>query len=118
MTAPSPWLSVVTVVKDDSAGFAATRASLLGQDLDGVEWIVIDGSATAVEPDSPPDLAVHYAWEPPAGVYAAMNSGLERAQGDYVYFLNAGDRLHASTTLRDVRALLGGSPAPRSRAAV
>jgi hypothetical protein len=43
--AGSPWLTVVTVVKDDPAGFAATVESLAAQDLSAVEYVVVDGSA-------------------------------------------------------------------------
>ena len=48
------WLSIVTVVKDDSEGFSRTARSLHGQNLDGVEWIVIDSS---VDPSKIPALA-------------------------------------------------------------
>ena len=37
--------------------------------------------------------------EPDGGLYDAMNKGLQKATGDYVLFLNAGDRLHAADTL-------------------
>ena len=39
-----PWLSIITVVKDDPEGFARTAESIAGQNLKGVEWVVIDGS--------------------------------------------------------------------------
>lgn len=92
-TAPRPWLSVITVVKDDAEGFSLTQASLKQQDLHGVEFIVIDGSTS---PSSIADLVSElagstYIFEAPAGIYAAMNSGLRVARGDYVYFANAGD---------------------------
>jgi hypothetical protein len=41
---PTPWLSVITVVKDDAEGFARTAASLSQQNLEGVEYIVVDSS--------------------------------------------------------------------------
>lgn len=92
----APWLTVVTVVKDDPDGLAATAASLASQDLSDVEYIVIDGSA---EPGSTArvlaDAGVPHTllWREPRGIYAAMNSGLEMASGDFIYFANAGDVL-------------------------
>lgn len=105
-----PWLSVVTVVKDDPAGFARTRDSLAAQDVSGVEWVVVDGSTDAdAIPATLVALAtpVTYRHEPPMGIYSAMNSALELATGDYVYFLNAGDTLVSPTVLARVRESLG-----------
>ncbi len=99
MSAPGsrPWLSLVTVVKDDAIGFARTAGSIAGQDLDGVEFIVIDGSA---DRDAVPGLVVDVGidgaqctWHEPQGVYRAMNDGLAASAGDYVYYANAGDTL-------------------------
>ena len=84
----SLWLTVITVVKDDPVGFARTSASLRNQDLDGVEWVVIDSSTERLCVDDAVTV-----WTPPRGIYAAMNEGLETATGEYVYFLNAGDTL-------------------------
>ena len=47
MAEDRPWLSVVTVVKDDADGLRASVASLAHQDRHGVEHLVIDSSAAA-----------------------------------------------------------------------
>lgn len=92
----APWLTLVTVVKDDPAGLRATLASLVDQDLSDVEYVVIDGSA---DRDAVPDtlagapLPARCTWQQPRGIYAAMNTGLEAATGSFVYFANAGDAL-------------------------
>ncbi len=96
-----PWLTVVTVVKDDLPGFLATATSVAAQELSGVEYLIVDSSS---DRESIPnaltstELAVlaertTYTWERPAGIYAAMNSALSRAHGRYMLFLNAGDCL-------------------------
>lgn len=108
-----PWLSVVTVVKDDRDGFARSLASLREQELDGVEWIVIDGSSdigaipALLEQDSSPSAV--YRHEPPRGIYPAMNTALESASGDVIYFLNAGDTLVSPAVLARVREQLHAS---------
>ena len=105
----SPWLSVVTVVKDDDSGFARTADSLQQQVLDGVEWVVVDSSR---DRDAVPSLIAdrsvpaRYSWTPPSGVYPAMNTGLAEAAGQYVYFLNAGDCLHDPGVLGHVRLIV------------
>jgi glycosyltransferase len=93
--AVSPWLTIVTVVKDDAPGFERTLASIAQQDLYGVEWIIIDSST---DTNALPALLAseamptsHYAWTEPHGIYPAMNAGLAQATGAYIYFLNAGD---------------------------
>lgn len=68
------------------------------------EHIIIDG-------DSRDDtLAIASRWSksygarilssPDKGIYDAMNKGLAEAQGDYVIFMNAGDKFHSPTTLQ------------------
>ncbi len=109
------WLSIVTVVKDDADGLARTLASIATQDLDGVELVVIDSSTDAAEvpallAHAPAGLSVDYSHEPPAGIYPAMNAGLARCRGEYVYYLNAGDALFADDVLGMMRAALSTRP--------
>lgn len=96
-----PWLTVVTVVKDDLPGFLATATSVAMQDLSGIEYLTVDSSTNQGSiPNTltSSDLAslaegTTYWWEPPRGIYVAMNSALSRAHGRYMLFLNAGDCL-------------------------
>ena len=104
-----PWLSVVSVVRDDADGLARSVASLALQDVAGVEFIVIDSSAdpAAVEAtvrQFPGD--VEYSWLPPEGIFAAMNEGLAQCTGRFVYFLNAGDSLHEPSVLATVQGAI------------
>ena len=104
------WLTVATVVKDDDAGFARSRDSLVAQEVDGVEWVVIDGSSGGSGIQGAlagSGVPVEYRQEPPRGIYPAMNSALQAATGDFIYFLNAGDTLAAPSVLREVRRALG-----------
>lgn len=103
----SPWLTVVTVVKDDFEGFQRSLQSLVVQNLTSVQHLVVDSSSNRDEvPAALKNSVSEYTWVPPAGVYAAMNTGLSNATGRYVYFLNAGDRFYAPTTLTVLREQL------------
>ena len=104
------WLSVITVVKDDPQGFRRTLTSLTSQDLAGVEFIVIDGSADLGEiqeilQSDPVEDSV-YEWSEPLGIYEAMNRGLAIATGTFVYFANAGDEFYKSDVLRKTREII------------
>ena len=92
----APWLTIVTVLRDDLPGLERTLASLNGVLKDDVEFLVIDSShdhaavVSLVADMAPAGVVI---WEDPKGIYSAMNIGLKRALGEYVYFLNAGDEL-------------------------
>lgn len=98
-------LSVITVVKDDDTGFVRTTESMAIQDPADIEWLIVDSSADQASVPSIINshrLSASTAWSAPAGVYPAMNAGLARARGRYVYFLNAGDRLIHGSVLSDI----------------
>ncbi len=103
-------LSVITVVLNDRRGFAATAASIVGQTCRDFEWIVVDGGS------SDGTLDVIHSHEtrigalrsaPDRGVYDAMNHGLGLARGEFVVFMNAGDRFAQPRTLARVLAAIG-----------
>jgi len=105
-----PWLTVVTVVKDDPEGFAHSLESLTAQDLAGVEFVVVDSSG---DPETIPQLLLdvslpdsHLEWIEPSGIYSAMNTGLGQAQGDFIYYLNAGDTFCDARVLGDIRTIV------------
>lgn len=93
-----PWLSIITVVKDDLSGFEQTRLSILKQSLKNFEWVVVDSSKVKLS-DQDSDV---YAWTEPNGVFPAMNVGLQICTGQRVLFLNAGDALNDKETLAEI----------------
>ncbi len=106
---PTPWLTIVTVVKDDPEGFDRTLTSVASQDLSGVEYLVVDSSADrGAVPGMLASTSVTgtITWTEPRGIYPAMNTGLELAAGDYVHFLNAGDQLASDRVLAQLRELV------------
>jgi len=92
----APWITVVTVVKDDPEGLTRTYSSLAVDTNDGVEYLVVDSSSDRTAVDQVLEesgLQPRVQWMPPEGIYRAMNKGLALASGTYVYFLNAGDEI-------------------------
>ena len=101
-----PILSVITVVKDDPIELGHTLESVRDQDLSGEktqswEIIVVDGSTPRLEHITlnAGITQIRYCHQKPDGIYSAMNFGADKALGDYLLFLNAGDTLANSAVL-------------------
>lgn len=99
--------SVITICYNAAATIERTLRSVTGQSWAGKEYIIIDGASK----DSTLEIIGRYrdkvdilVSEPDKGLYDAMNKGLRLATGDYVLFMNAGDRFHEDTTLEQIAA--------------
>jgi glycosyltransferase involved in cell wall biosynthesis len=107
--------SIITITYNAASTVEATIRSVLSQTYAGIEYIIIDGAST----DGTCDVIRRYADErikytsaPDKGIYDAMNKGLRLATGDYVWFINAGDRLYADSTVAELAALMLRNPQP------
>jgi putative colanic acid biosynthesis glycosyltransferase WcaE len=89
-------LTIATVVRNDLEGLRRTLES--GRRWMGsVEWWVIDGSSDRrIRTYLSTHCDIRWISETDNGIYDAMNKALDRATGDYLLFLNAGDTLHSS----------------------
>ena len=105
--------SVVTITYNAAAVLRPTLDSVMMQDYPNVEHIIIDGASTdetlaiAKAYQKQSDEAenghvVKIQSEPDKGLYDAMNKGLRLATGDYIVFMNAGDRFPEADTLDKV----------------
>lgn len=89
-----PLISVVTVVYNGAATLEKTIQSVIDQDYDNIEYVIVDGNST----DGTLDLIKKYNdridyWvsEPDKGIYDAMNKGIQLCTGDYIGLINADD---------------------------
>jgi len=95
-------LSIITVTKDDPAGWRATLASLQPLRDTDLRWEHI---AVSPEPlTAPGGWPLVFLNVPAEGIFQAMNAGLARARGEVVWFLNGGDRLKDPAALARVLA--------------
>ncbi len=98
-----PRFSIITVTYNAGSLLEDTIQSVITQTYKNFEYIIIDGKST----DNTLEIIERYrdrisvvVSEPDKGLYDAMNKGIDRAMGDYVCFLNAGDELHEDDTLQ------------------
>ena len=119
-----PLITVATVTYNAESTLPCTLESVASQTYPHIEHLIVDGCSKDQTMEQihryvdantgkaqPHDI--HVVREPDKGLYDAMNKALEQATGDYIVFLNAGDRLHSPDTLQKAFAPLAGlSPLP------
>lgn len=102
-------LSIITINLNHANGLLNTAKSIANQTENNFEWIIIDGGSTdkSVEIIRPFQQYIGY-WvsEPDKGIYNAMNKGIAQAKGDYILFLNSGDRLYDKYVVAKLSPLL------------
>jgi putative colanic acid biosynthesis glycosyltransferase len=106
---PHPILSIITVVRHDRAGLAATRASLGNHLPAGVEWLVADGGSdddTLAALKGPGPQPHWLDSRPDGGPFGGMDRAVAHASGNHVLFLNAGDQLAGLDVLPFLLSLL------------
>jgi len=90
----TPKVSIITVVYNGIAHLEQTILSVIGQNYDNIEYIIIDGGSTDGTVELIQKYEDHIAYwvsEPDAGIYDAMNKGLAKATGDIIGLINADD---------------------------
>lgn len=95
--------TIITCTYNASDVVGRTLESVASQTYPHVEHIVQDGQSG----DDTLRIISRYSRvkvvsEPDSGLYDAMNKAIMRATGDYIVFLNAGDKLYSSTTLEEI----------------
>lgn len=100
-----PVFSIITITYNASRWLEGTVLSVLSQSYPNIEYIIIDGAST----DGTVGIINRYSsgityWisEPDKGLYDAMNKGLQKATGDYVWFMNAGDSFYTADIVQKV----------------
>lgn len=100
-----PKLSIITINYNNLEGLKRTVASVLNQTWQEFEYIVIDGGSTDGSAEYLKDnnsAFTYWVSEEDKGVYNAMNKGISKAKGEYLFFLNSGDHFNDSFSLSKV----------------
>jgi glycosyltransferase involved in cell wall biosynthesis len=99
-----PIVSVITVVKDHEQGLLDTYQSLHSQlCIDWQNVIVVgksqDETLRNARALAAKDIRVLIIEEEARGIYPAMNLGIEHSVGEYLWFMNAGDKFFDSSVI-------------------
>lgn len=103
-----PLITIATVTYNAEKVLDRTLHSVEEQQYPRVEHLIIDGCSTDntlshvrqyVERNAMPQHNIRILCEKDRGLYDAMNKAISMAEGNYIVFLNAGDKLHSKDTL-------------------
>lgn len=94
--------SIITINFNNANGLNKTIESVVNQNYNNFEYIVIDGgstdnSITIIQKYN--DKISYWVSEPDKGIYNAMNKGISFAHGDYCIFMNSGDCFYSNDVL-------------------
>ena len=112
-----PLFTIATVTYNAVETLGRTLESVAQQDYPRIEHLIIDGCSSDgtlslvqryVEQNSSAAVPriIRLIQERDEGLYDAMNKALQNAGGEYIVFLNAGDKLHSVSTLSDIAKCL------------
>lgn len=96
----NPSISIITVCYNDLSNLQTTLDNLRSLPHgSNMEFIVIDGGSQDGTSDylqTLDDARLRWVSEHDKGLYDAMNKGIERATKEWLWFINAGDKIDAS----------------------
>ncbi|MGI2012755.1 glycosyltransferase family 2 protein [Shewanella oncorhynchi] len=101
-----PKVSIVTICYNAESNIGKTLDSMVMLKYTNFEVIIVDGGSK----DGTLDLVNQYmsllpikiVSEPDNGIYDAMNKGINLSSGEWVIFMNAGDRFYTQDVLTDI----------------
>lgn len=111
-------LSIITINFNNAEGLRKTLASVAAQTYRNIEHIIVDGGSTDQSVDIIRDYYhrfeigdlklenVIWTSEPDTGIYNAINKGIRKATGDYVWILNSGDCVAALDVVERMISIL------------
>ncbi|MBE9869283.1 glycosyltransferase [Campylobacter concisus] len=105
MSLEQPKISIITVVFNGEKYLEQTIKSIVNQTYKNFEYIIIDGGSTDGTIDiikKYEDKISYWSSEKDNGLYDAMNKGIEKANGDWINFMNVGDSFYLDNILENI----------------
>ena len=110
-------ISIITITYNAESVLEKTILSIVTQKKCNIEYIIVDGKSKDGTVDiikkyekdinnrlypaiKPADF--HWISEPDKGLYDAMNKGINLANGDFLWFMNAGDKIFDELTVQKI----------------
>jgi glycosyltransferase involved in cell wall biosynthesis len=97
-------LTIITINYNNLEGLKRTVESVMNQIWKEFEYIIIDGGSTdgsVAYIKSQSENIDYWVSEPDKGIYNAINKGITKAAGKYLFFLNSGDHFYNNTVLQE-----------------
>jgi len=108
-----PLFSIITICYNEESRISRTLESVFTQNHDDYEHIIIDGMSTDNSINIIRKSQGYYKKnqlkiysEQDTGIYDAMNNGLKKACGEYICFMNSGDRFFDVDILKKVAEII------------
>jgi glycosyltransferase involved in cell wall biosynthesis len=102
-------VSIITICYNSQETLEDTIKSVLAQDYNDLEYIIIDGDSKDNTPkiiEKYKNSISHVTSEPDKGIYDAMNKGVEKANGDLVGILNSDDFYANNSVISNIVAAI------------
>lgn len=112
-------LTIITITFNAAQFIQKTMQSVACQTYSDIEYIIVDGKSTDSTMDIVKSAATEFVergmsfkWisEPDRGLYDAMTKGIRMATGDFVWFINAGDKIYDSNSAQLVADAIEHNP--------
>jgi len=118
-------ISIITITYNAETVLEKTLQSILNQNDKNFEYIIVDGASkdktveiirkyekfiSENQYDNFKKEQFRWISEPDTGLYDAMNKGIDLATGDFLWFMNAGDKIYDTTTLSKILHAMQENP--------
>lgn len=100
-------ITIITVCYNRKNTIEKAIKSVLAQNYDDIEYIIVDGNSTDGTQDiieSYRDQIAHYISEPDKGMYDAINKGIKLATGDVIGLMHSDDEFYDPKTISRIAA--------------
>ena len=105
MNTNKPLVTIITVSYNVVDTIESTIQSVVNQRYNNIEYIIIDGGSNDGTVDiikKYEDHITYWISEPDGGIYYGMNKGIIKSNGDWLCFMNAGDRFASNDVLEHI----------------
>lgn len=107
-------VTIITIVKDHASGLRDTFSSLIEQEHRDWEMLIVvgdskDSTFQIAREIANADSRIKVIEESGLGIYGAMNEGVQNANGEFSWFMNAGDKFADAHVLGTAVETIKGS---------
>jgi glycosyltransferase involved in cell wall biosynthesis len=109
------FFSIIVPTYNSERTLITTINSVLNQSFSNFELLIIDGNSTdstlqIVKAFAEKDPRVKWLSEKDKGIYDAMNKGIIRSKGKWLYFLGSDDSFYSGSVLQEIKCFIEKRP--------